>query len=67
VGRRDSSGEGGGGGGEEPFTGRAAIGYDHSYDAQTLYLELALDPKYTCEDGDDRHLILKMLKEDVEF
>lgn len=28
-----SSGEGGGGEGGEPFTGRAAIGYDHGYDA----------------------------------
>lgn len=28
------------------FQGRAAIGYDHGYDAQKFYLELALDPKY---------------------
>jgi hypothetical protein len=46
VGRWDSSGEGGGGGGEEPFTGRAAIGYDHGYDAQKFYLGLAFDPAY---------------------
>ena len=26
--------------------GRAAIGYDHGYDAQKFYLGLALDPKY---------------------
>ena len=29
-----------------PFTGRAAIGYDHGYDAQVFYLGLALDPAY---------------------
>ena len=28
------------------FEGRAAIGYDHGYDAQQFYLGLALDPKY---------------------
>jgi len=28
------------------FEGRAAIGYDHGYDAQRFYLGLALDPKY---------------------
>jgi hypothetical protein len=28
------------------FEGRAAIGYDHGYDAQKFYLRLALDPKY---------------------
>jgi hypothetical protein len=26
--------------------GRAAIGYDHGYDAATFYKGLALDPKY---------------------
>ncbi len=26
--------------------GRAAIGYDHGYDAEKFYLGLALDPKY---------------------
>jgi hypothetical protein len=26
--------------------GKAAIGYDHGYDAQKSYLRLALDPKY---------------------
>jgi hypothetical protein len=26
--------------------GRAAIGYDHGYDAQKFYLGLALDPAY---------------------
>jgi hypothetical protein len=26
--------------------GRAAVGYDHGYDAQKFYLGLALDPKY---------------------
>jgi hypothetical protein len=35
-----------GGGGEEGFTGRAAIGYDHGYDGEILYLELGLDPHY---------------------
>jgi hypothetical protein len=35
-----------GGGGDEPFTGRAAIGYDHGYDGEVFYLELALDPHY---------------------
>jgi hypothetical protein len=28
------------------FKGRAAIDYDHGYDAQKFYLRLALDPKY---------------------
>ena len=28
------------------FEGRAAIGYDHGYDAQKFYLGLALDPKH---------------------
>ena len=28
------------------FEGRAAIGYEHGYDAQKFYLGLALDPKY---------------------
>jgi hypothetical protein len=28
------------------FGGRAAIGYDHGYDAQKFYLGLALNPKY---------------------
>ena len=28
------------------FEGRAAIGYDHGYDAENFYLGLALDPKY---------------------
>jgi hypothetical protein len=35
-----------GGGGEEGFTSRAAIGYDHGYDGEILYLGLALDPAY---------------------
>jgi hypothetical protein len=35
-----------GGGGEEGFTGRAAIGYDHGYDAEIFYLGLALDERY---------------------
>ncbi len=35
-----------GGGGEGCFTGRAAIGYDHGYDAEVFYLGLALDPHY---------------------
>ena len=34
------------GGGDEPFTGRAAIGYDHGYDEEVFYLGLALDPHY---------------------
>ena len=28
------------------FESRAAIGYDHGYDAEVFYLALALDPKY---------------------
>jgi hypothetical protein len=28
------------------FEDRAAIGYDHGYDSQKVYLGLALDPKY---------------------
>jgi hypothetical protein len=28
------------------FEGRAAVGYDHGYDAQKFYLGLALDSKY---------------------
>jgi hypothetical protein len=35
-----------GGGGDEPFTGRATIGYDHGYDGEVFYLGLALDPHY---------------------
>jgi hypothetical protein len=35
-----------GGGGEEGFTGRAAIGYDHDYDGEIVYLGLALDERY---------------------
>jgi hypothetical protein len=35
-----------GGGGDEPFTGRAAVGYEHGYDGEVLYLGLALDPMY---------------------
>jgi hypothetical protein len=35
-----------GGGGDEPFTGRAAIGYDHGYDGEVFYLGLTLDPHY---------------------
>jgi hypothetical protein len=34
------------GGGDEPFTGRAAIGYDYGYDGEVFYLGLALDPHY---------------------
>ena len=41
VGRESS-----GGGGQEAFTGRAAIGYDHGYDAEVFYLSLALEEKY---------------------
>ena len=28
----------GGGGGNEPFTERAAIGYDHGYDGEVFYV-----------------------------
>ncbi len=35
-----------GGGGGEPFTGRAANGYDHGYDAEVFFLGLALDERY---------------------
>ncbi len=37
---------GGPSGGGERFTGRAAIGYDHCYDAEVFYLGLALDERY---------------------
>ncbi len=30
----------------EVLDGRAAIGYDHGYDAEKFYLELTLNPKY---------------------
>jgi hypothetical protein len=46
VGRTGSCGAGDGGEGDEPFTGRAAIGYDHGYDGEVFYLGLALDPAY---------------------
>ena len=32
--------------GEDMFEGRAAIGYNHGYDAHKFYLGLALNPKY---------------------
>ena len=32
--------------GQTVLEGRAAIGYDHGYDAQKFYKGLALDPKY---------------------
>jgi hypothetical protein len=35
-----------GNGGVEDFERRAAIGYDHGYDAEIFYLGLALDEKY---------------------
>jgi hypothetical protein len=75
VGRCGSSGEGGGGGGEEAFTGRAAVGYDHGYDAEVFYLGLALDPAYVegfvegClerigEDDPDEEQLFRALWED---
>jgi hypothetical protein len=46
VGAKGSSG-GGGGGGEEVFEARAALGYDHGYDAEEVfYLGPALDERY---------------------
>jgi hypothetical protein len=45
-------GPSGGRGGEEPFTGRAAIGYDHGYDGEVFYLGLALDS--ACVEGWER-------------
>ncbi len=68
------SGSSGGGGGEG-FTGRAAIGYDHGYDAEVFYLGLALDPHYVdgwvegClerigEDDPDEELLFRDLWED---
>jgi hypothetical protein len=33
-------------GGRNVFEGRAAVVYNHGYDAQKFYLGLALDPKY---------------------
>ena len=64
-----------GGGGEEGFTSRAAIGYDHGYDAEIFYLGLALDEKYIegfvegClerigEDDPDEELLFRDLWED---
>ena len=32
--------------GEDMFEGRAAIGYNHGYNAHKFYLGLVLDPKY---------------------
>ncbi len=57
------------------FEGRAAIGYDHGYDAQKFYLGLALDPKYIegyvegClerigEDDSEEELLFRDLWED---
>jgi hypothetical protein len=57
------------------FEGRAAIGYDHGYDAQVFYLGLTLDPKYVegfvegClerigEDDSEGEMILRDLWED---
>jgi hypothetical protein len=46
VGRMGSSDGGNGGEVEEAFRGRAAVGYDHGYDAEVFYLGLALDPAY---------------------
>ena len=36
----------GGGEDEGGFDGRAAVGYDHGYDAEVFYLGLAIDPAY---------------------
>jgi hypothetical protein len=46
VGETGSCSAGNGEGGDEAFTGRAAVGYDHGYDAEVFYLGLALDPAY---------------------
>ncbi len=59
------------------FKGRAAIGYDHGYDAQKFYLGLALDPHYVegfvegClerigEDDPDGEVFLRDLWEEVD-
>jgi hypothetical protein len=64
-----------GGGGVEGLTGRAAIGYDHGYDAEVFYLGLALDEKYVegfvegClerigEDDPDEELLFRDLWEE---
>ena len=64
-----------GGGEDEGFTGRAAIGYDHGYDAEVFYLGLALDPAYIegwvegClerigEDNPEEELLFRDLWED---
>ena len=34
------------GGGDEPFTGRAAIGYDHGYDGEVLISGSPWNPAY---------------------
>lgn len=58
------------------FEGRAAIGYDHGYDAGVFYLGLALDPGYVegfvegclqriCEDQPEDAAALRDLWEDV--
>ena len=57
------------------FEGRAAIGYDHGYDAEVFYLGLALDEKYVegfvegClerigEDDPDEESSLRGIRED---
>jgi hypothetical protein len=61
--------------GDKPFTGRAAIGYDHGYNAEVFYLGLALDERYVdgfvegClerigEDDPDEEQIFRDLWED---
>ena len=63
-----------GGGGEEGFTGRAAIGYDHGYDAEVFYLGLALDPhpeeerlfRDLWEDETQREVVIESLQADCE-
>jgi hypothetical protein len=46
------------------FEGRAAIGFDHGYDAQKFYLRLALDPKYV--EGFVEGCLERMGEEDPE-
>ena len=57
------------------FEGRAAIGYDHGYDAEVFYLRFALDPAYVegfvegClerfgEDAPDEESFLRSIRED---
>jgi vacuolar-type H+-ATPase subunit C/Vma6 len=67
-------GTSGGGGEKEPFTGRAATGYDHGYDGEIFYLALALDPAYVegCLEGirednpEEEQLFRDLLEDEIQ-